>query len=200
MLGDRFEARQLRLGADRAEIAAEFDVEDAPAARAWLIEHDLAEDGPLLLRRVLDAQGRSRAHINGHPATLAQLEAVGELLIDLHGQHAHQSLGRPETQRRLLDAYGGFAALAREVVRAWRAWQDAVERRDRGMQDAAAIQAERDALTVRRAELSALAPSVAEWERLAQTQSRLAHAATLLESATAAEAELGDAERRRRAL
>jgi len=192
LLGDRFEARQLRLGADRAEIAAEFDLEDAPAARAWLIEHDLAEDGPLLLRRVLDAQGRSRAHINGRPATLAQLEAVGELLIDLHGQHAHQSLGRPETQRRLLDAYGGFAALAREVARAWHGWQDAVERRDRGMQDAAAIQAERDALTVRRADLTALAPSVAEWERLAQTQSRLAHAATLLESATAAEAELGD--------
>ena len=153
LLGDRFEARQLRLGADRAEIAAEFELEDAPAARAWLIEHDLAEDGPLLLRRVLDAQGRSRAQINGRPATLAQLEAIGELLIDLHGQHAHQSLGRPETQRRLLDAYGGFAALAREVALAWRAWQDALERANRGVQDAAAIQAERDLLTDRRAEL-----------------------------------------------
>jgi DNA repair protein RecN (Recombination protein N) len=192
LLGDRFEARQLRLGADRAEIAAEFDLDDAPAARVWLTEHDLAEDGPLLLRRVLDAQGRSRAHINGRPATLAQLEAVGELLIDLHGQHAHQSLGRPETQRRLLDAYGGFAVLAREVALAWRAWQDAVERAKRGMQDAAAIQAERDMLTGRHAELTALSPSVAEWERLAQTQSRLAHAATLLESASAAETELRD--------
>ena len=192
LLGDRFEARQLRLGADRAEIAAEFDLADAPAANAWLIEHDLAEDGSLLLRRVLDAQGRSRAHINGRPATLAQLEAVGELLIDLHGQHAHQSLGRPETQRRLLDAYGGFAALAREVALAWRAWQDAVEQAKRGMQDVAAIQAERDMLIGRHAELTALAPSVAEWERLAQTQSRLAHAATLLESATAVEAELRD--------
>src|SRR5438132_586155 len=186
LLGDRFEARQLRLGADRAEIAAEFDLADAPAARAWLIEHDLAEDGPLLLRRVLDAQGRSRAHINGRPATLAQLEAVGELLIDLHGQHAHQSLGRPETQRRLLDAYGGFAALTREVALAWRAWQDAVEHAKRGMQDVAAIQAERDMLSSRHAELTALAPSAAEWERLSQTQSRLAHAATLLESATTA--------------
>ena len=192
LLGDRFEARQLRLGADRAEIAAEFELEDAPAARAWLIEHDLAEDGPLLLRRVLDAQGRSRAHINGRPATLAQLEAIGELLIDLHGQHAHQSLGRPETQRQLLDAYGGFAALAREVALAWRTWQDALERASRGVQDAAAIQAERDLLTGRRAELKALAPSAAEWASLTQTQSRLAHAATLLESATVAEAELGE--------
>jgi len=194
LLGDRFEARQLRLGADRAEIAAEFDLEDAPAARAWLVLHDLAEDGPLLLRRVLEAQGRSRAHINGRPATLAQLEAVGELLIDLHGQHAHQSLGRPETQRRLLDAYGGFAALARGVALAWRAWQDAVEQRDRGMKDAAAIQSERDMLTARHAELTALASSAVEWEHLAQTQSRLAHAATLLESATFAEGELGDGE------
>src|SRR5450432_2104574 len=149
LLGDRFEARQLRLGADRAEIAAEFDLDDTPAARAWLVEHDLAEDGPLLLRRVLEAQGRSRAQINGRPATLAQLEALGELLIDLHGQHAHQSLGRPETQRRLLDAYGGFSALAREVALAWRAWQDALDRRDRGAQDAAAIAAEHDLLTAR---------------------------------------------------
>jgi DNA repair protein RecN (Recombination protein N) len=193
LLGDRFEARQLRVGADRAEIAAEFDLDDAPAASAWLATHDLAEgDGPLLLRRVLDAQGRSRAQINGRPATLAQLEAIGELLIDLHGQHAHQSLGRPETQRQLLDAYGGFAALAREVAQSWRTWQDAVERRDRGVQDAAAIQAERDTLTGRHAELTALQPSIAEWESLSQTQSRLAHAATLLESATAAEAELAE--------
>ena len=102
------------------------------------------------MRRVLDAQGRSRAHINGRPATLAQLEAIGELLIDLHGQHAHQSLGRPETQRRLLDAYGGFAALAREVALAWRAWQDAVERANRGMHDAAAIQAFSDGSQVDR--------------------------------------------------
>jgi DNA repair protein RecN (Recombination protein N) len=192
LLGDRFEARQLRLGADRAEIAAEFDLDDAPAARAWLVEHDLADDGPLLLRRVLDAQGRSRAQINGRPATLAQLESVGELLIDLHGQHAHQSLGRPETQRRLLDAYGGFAALAREVALSWKAWQDALARRDRGAQDLAAIQAERDMLAVRHAELTALAASADEWERLSQAQSRLAHAATLLEAATIAEAELGD--------
>ncbi|MDQ6916276.1 MAG: DNA repair protein RecN [Pseudomonadota bacterium] len=192
LLGDRFEARQLRVGAERAEIAAEFGLEDAPAARAWLVEHDLAEDGPLLLRRVLDAQGRSRAHINGRPATLAQLEALGELLIDLHGQHAHQSLGRPETQRRLLDAYGGFSALAREVALAWRAWQGASDRRQRSAQDAAAIQAERDLLNVRHAELTALAPGIDEWEQLAQAQSRLAHTATLLESATAAEAELDD--------
>src|SRR4029078_8287639 len=140
LLGDRFETRQWRDSTDRAEIAAEFDGDEAPELRAWLAAQDLADEGPLLLRRVLDAQGRSRAYVNGRPATLAQLADIGERLIDLHGQHAHQSLGRPETQRQLLDAFGGVEALARDVAAAWLAWRDAIERRDRGGREAAARQ------------------------------------------------------------
>jgi DNA repair protein RecN (Recombination protein N) len=194
LLGDRFETRQLRPGAERAEIAAEFDLDDAPDVRSWLVEQDLAADGSLLLRRVLDAQGRSRAWINGRAATLAQLEAAGERLIDLHGQHAHQSLVRPETQRQLLDAFGGFSTLAGEVAVAWRAWRDAMERHQRGRRDAATKDAEREALARRHAELSALGASAAEWQELARAQSRLAHAAALLEAAAAGEAELADGE------
>ncbi|MEP6997736.1 MAG: DNA repair protein RecN [Betaproteobacteria bacterium] len=190
LLGDRFETRQLRPGADRAEIAAEFDADDAPELRAWLVAQDLADEGPLLLRRVLDAQGRSRAYVNGRPATLAQLAEIGERLIDLHGQHAHQSLGRAEAQRQLLDAFAGVEPLTREVATAWRAWREAVERRDCGGREAAARQAERDALIARHAELAALGATADEWHALSQAQSRLAHAATLLEAATAAEAEL----------
>ena len=195
LLGDRFETRQLRPGADRAEIAAEFDGDDAPELRAWLAAQDLADQGPLLLRRVLDAQGRSRAYVNGRTATLAQLAEIGERLIDLHGQHAHQSLGRPEAQRQLLDAFGGVEPLAREVAALWRTWREAVERRDRGGQEAAARQAERDGLAARHAELCALGASADEWQALSQAQSRLAHAATLLEAAATAETELteGDA-------
>ena len=197
LLGDRFETRQLRPGAGRAEIAAEFDGDDAPELRAWLAAQDLADQdqGPLLLRRVLDAQGRSRAYVNGRPATLTQLADIGERLIDLHGQHAHQSLGRPEAQRQLLDAFGGVEPLAREVAGLWRAWREAVERRDRGGQEVAARQAERDALAARHEELCALAPSADEWQALSQAQSRLAHAATLLAAAATAETELteGDA-------
>src|SRR5437762_13225818 len=127
LLGDRFELRQLRPGADRAELAAVFEVSAHPGVAEWLAEHDLASsDGPLLLRRTLDAQGRSRAWINGRPATLAQLAEAGAELVDLHGQHAHESLVRPEMQRALLDAFGGFTTLAREVGAAWRAWRDAV--------------------------------------------------------------------------
>ncbi len=97
LLGDRFEVGQLRAGAERAELAATFDIGDVPAASAWLTDQALAAEGAeVLLRRVLDAQGRSRAWINGRPATLAQLKALGEMLVALHGQHAHQSLGQPE--------------------------------------------------------------------------------------------------------
>ena len=194
LLGDRFDARQLRPDADRAEISAEFDLCDAPATRRWLSENDLGDAESLLLRRVLDAQGRSRAWINGSPATLGQLEAVGEQLIDVHGQHAHQSLGRPEAQRLLLDAFGGFATLAAEVVLAWRAWRAAVERYRSGARDASSRGAERDALAARHAELSALGATAAEWVELSAAQSRLAHAAALLEAATDGEAELADGE------
>jgi len=92
LLGDRFELRELRPGAERAELVAEFDVSDVPGARAWLAEQELSAEDTLLLRRVLDAQGRSRAWINGTAATLAQLAALGERLVALHGQHAHQTL------------------------------------------------------------------------------------------------------------
>ena len=189
LLGDRFETRQLRPGTDRGEIAAEFD-DDAPELRAWLVAQDLGDEGPLLLRRVLDAQGRSRAYVNGRQATLAQLAEIGERLIDLHGQHAHQSLGRPEAQRELLDAFGGAESLAADVAVAWRAWREAIERRDRGGREAAARQTERDGLAARHAELSALGASADEWAVLSQAQSRLAHAATLLDAAATAETQL----------
>ncbi len=194
LLGGRFETRQLRPGSERAELAAEFDLGDATAARAWLIEQDLADDGPLLLRRTLDAQGRSRAWINGRPVTLAQLGEAGASLVDLHGQHAHESLGRPETQRQLVDAFGGFTALARDVATAWRVWREAAERRVRGEREAATFSAERDLLGARQAELAALGATAAEWQELNAAQSRLANAAGLLEAAAIGEADLVEGE------
>ena len=110
----------------------------------------------LLLRRTLDRDGRSRAWINGRPATLAQLKEIGERLVDLHGQHAHQSLTAPEVQRTLVDAFGGFTALARETATAWREWRAAVEKRDSAAQAARASAAERESLEARRRELATL--------------------------------------------
>ena len=190
LLGDRFETRQLRPGAERAEISAEFDLSDAPAARAYLVEQDLAEDESLLLRRTLDAQGRSRAWVNGRPATLVQLAGAGGSLVDLHGQHAHEAFGRTDTQRALLDAFGGFSVLARETASAWRAWREAKERRERGERDAAALGAERNELAAKHSELYALGATAAEWEELTAAQSRLAHAAGLLQAANLGVGEL----------
>src|SRR6266545_2352740 len=162
LLGDRFETRQLKPGADRAELAASFDVGERPDVIEWLDGEGLAtDDGTLLVRRTLDAQGRSRAWINGRPATLAQLASIGERLVDLHGQHAHQSLVSGEAQRTLVDAFGGFSTLARETAAAWRAWREAAERRDAAAQAAQATTAEREFLAARAHELAALATRLA---------------------------------------
>ena len=193
LLGDRFELRQLRPGAERAELAAVFDAEDPAGIAAWLAAHDLGgADGQVLLRRTLDAQGRSRAWINGRPATLAQLKDIGERLVDLHGQHEHQSLTVAEVQRSLVDAFGGFTALARATADSWRAWNAAVEKRDAAATAASASAEERETLEARRRELATLDVSADEWAALTQAQSRLAHAAALIEAATAGEEALAD--------
>jgi len=188
LLGDRFELRQLRPGAERADLAAAFDVDDRPGIAEWLAAHDLTTpDRSLLLRRTLDAQGRSRAWINGRPATLAQLKEAGERLVDLHGQHAHQSLTAADVQRSLVDGFGGFTALGRAVASAWHEWNKAVLRHSAAAQAALASAAERETLEARRRELATLDVSAEEWVALTQMQSRLAHAAALIEAALSGE-------------
>ena len=195
LLGDRFELRQLRAGAERAELAAGFDVADVPAVRAWLAEQDLQADGDdVLLRRVLDAQGKSRAWINGRPATLGQLKELGERLVAIHGQHAHQSLGETEAQRNLVDGFGGFNSLAREVAERWREWRAAVERHDAAAHAAEATATERGFLDDRRRELAALAVTESEWSQLSAAQSRLANAAELIAAANEGVAALSEAD------
>ena len=114
-LGDRADPKTVRQGCERAEIVASFDIADIAAAQAWLKERDLYFGEECLMRRVVTAEGRSRAYINGSPSTLQDCAALGALLIDIHSQHAHQSLLRKPVQRGLLDAYAGHNPLAREV-------------------------------------------------------------------------------------
>ncbi len=114
-LGDRADPKTVRQGCERAEIVASFDVGGIPAAQAWLRERDLCLGEECLMRRVVTAEGRSRAYINGSPSTLQDCAALGALLIDIHSQHAHQSLLRKPVQRGLLDAYAGHIPLAREL-------------------------------------------------------------------------------------
>ena len=198
ILGGRFDALQLRAGAGRAELSAVFDVADCPAARTWLDAEGLDSDRidaddvdvrarraapELVLRRVQDAQGRSRAWINGQPVALAQLADLGALLVDLHGQHAHQALAHTDAQRALLDAFGDATALAGDVARAWREQRDAEARRSAAATEAAAFAAERGELAARLRELEALATTPGEWDELASRQRRLAHAKTLQQTA-----------------
>src|SRR5690606_35791450 len=136
-LGARSDTGFIREGAARADISAVFDAPDS--LTAWLTEHDFDPDDDLILRRTIDRQGRSRAYISGVPVTLAQLRELGEQLVDIHGQHAHQSLLRPASQRDLLDAQGGHLPLARQVQQAWQQWQAAEKALAQALQNAAAL-------------------------------------------------------------
>ena len=192
LLGDRFEQRQLRSGSERAELSAIFDVDTARGVAQWLAAEAFDAGDELLLRRVQDAQGRSRAWINGRAATLAQLAALGAQLLDLHGQHAHQALAGAAAQRDLLDEFGDSSSLAREVSEAWRTWRDAIARRDAAATAAQAFAAERDLLAERHGELAALGVGPAEWTELSAAQRRLANAAGLIEATSQAEDALTD--------
>ena len=123
LLGERGGSGIVREGAQRAEFSAEFDLRNHAAAGAWLADQALDQDGECLLRRVVGADGRSRAFINGNAVTLQNLKALGERLVDIHGQHFHQSLGRREVQRDLLDHYAGATALRQSTGQAYDEWQ-----------------------------------------------------------------------------
>jgi DNA repair protein RecN (Recombination protein N) len=174
-LGSRADAGVVREGAQRCEISASFD---APASLAgWLDEAGFSSDDELLLRRTVDAQGKSRAWINGSPATATQLREIADLLVDIHGQHAWQSLTRPDAVRGLLDAYAGLSTQA--LVLAWQGWRSAhkalVDARD--AQDS--LQRERERLAWQIGELDKLAPGADEWEELNTQHSRLSNVQSL---------------------
>jgi DNA repair protein RecN (Recombination protein N) len=181
-LGARAEAAVVREGATRADITAEFDA--TPALAGWLEEAGIEGGDGLLLRRSVDAQGKSRAWVNGVPATAAQLRELGEQLVDIHGQHAWQSLTRPQSVRALLDGYAGISTDALE--QRWQEWRAAQKTLAdaRAAQDS--LQRERERLAWQIGELDKLAPGADEWDELNASHSRLAHAQSLLDAAQGA--------------
>lgn len=184
LLGDRAEGSLVREGAEKAEISAEFDSRQRPEIKVWLQENALSgDDDIVLIRRVLDKSGRSRSFINGQPATLSQLKQLGEFLVDIHGQHAHQSLVKSEAQRELLDAYAGSSSLAREVHHAWQEWQAARKARSDADKLSRESEVERERLNWQINELTELGLQQDEWASLNQSHSRLANAAELVQSA-----------------
>jgi DNA repair protein RecN (Recombination protein N) len=183
-LGGRGDASVVREGAARADIAAEFTGEFDVMLMQWLDEHEFrSEDGQLLLRRVIDNSGRSKAFINGITATITQLREVGEMLVDIHGQHAHQSLMKADAQRMLLDAHAGLQDDAKAVAAAHKSWRALARQREEFERDARNVLLERERLEWQVSELEKLAVRPGEWAEISNEHSRLSHAASLIEGA-----------------
>ena len=181
-LGARAEAGVVREGAARCEISAEFDT---PATvRSWLDDQGFAAEDTLLLRRTVDSEGRSRGWINGSAATMAQLKALADHLVDIHGQHAWQSLTRTDAVRQLLDAYAGVDTAP--ALRLWNAWRLERRRLDEATERQASLQQESERLSWQIGELDKLAPGEDEWDELNARHSRLANAQALQEAAQTA--------------
>jgi DNA repair protein RecN (Recombination protein N) len=185
-LGDRAEGGVVRGGAPRAEIAAEFAIDGLPQLSAWLDEAGFAsDDGSLILRRLIDAGGRSRAFINGSAAPLTQLKEAAEFLLDIHGQHAHHALLRPAIQREVLDVYAGAQQQAAAVSATWHAWQAARQQRLDAETHGQARQIEREGLSLAVEELRALGDDLARWDEIQTEHARLAHVTTLIDGSQA---------------
>jgi DNA repair protein RecN (Recombination protein N) len=185
-LGARADANVVRTGESRADITAEFETH--AQVEQWLDEQALGatadngeHGGTVMLRRVVDANGRSRAFINGTAATLTQLREVGEMLVDIHGQHAHQLLMRPDAQRELFDTHAGLSDTAAGVTRAWRSWREKVQAVEHAQTRDRELQLERERLAWQLTELDKLAPQPGEWEEVNVEHRRLSHSANLID-------------------
>ena len=195
VLGERADSTAVRPGCERAEIEAVFDTAPDVEFEAWLAANDLAGDaGSCLLRRVVDAGGRSRGYVNGRTATLAQMREAGDRLIEIHGQHEHQQLLRADAQRDLLDLFAGSSDLAREVADAFGLWQAARTRRAEAELSVEQRRADREQVEWQVTELVRLAVQPGEWQAIADEHQRLAHAANLIEGAQQALAAIADDE------
>ena len=179
VLGARADAQVVRDGCNQADICAAFDCQ--PSLQPWLDDAGFAQDPELLLRRVIDNQGRSRAWINGTPATATQLRQLGEQLIDIHGQHAWQSLTRPDSARAMLDTYGSINTATLKTL--WSNWRSASQSLEQALAAQDNLQRERERLQWQITELGKLAPRSDEWDELNAQHTRLSHAQTLMDSA-----------------
>lgn len=194
LLGSRADASMVREGCERAEISGVFEPAADGPVPAWLAANDFAVEDELIVRRILDASGRSRAQINGSPATGAQLKELGEFLSDIHGQHAHHALLRGDAQRELLDAQAGALPLAREVAALHREWMLARRAHQDAFSTQAEHQREREMLDWQLSEAKSLAFDLAGWESLNAEHQRLGHAASLIDGAAEALAALDEDE------
>ena len=180
-LGARGEGGVTRTGCDKAEISAIFSIANNLEASAWLAEAELENDGQeLVLRRVMFADGRSRAYINGATVTVSQLKELGELLVDIYSQNAHHSLLKPATQRLVLDNFGGLSALALQVSAQFKIWHKLHQQRLESEKNASQYADEFAELRDKARELAQLSLTAIEWDELQQEHLRLSNGASLI--------------------
>ena len=194
-LGGRADASVVREGAARADITAEFSAAPNGEIADWLTANSFdLEEGGLMLRRVIDNSGRSKAFINGVTATITQLRDLGELLVDIHGQHAHQSLLKSDAQRILLDTQAGLLDQTKAVTLAYKSWRAVSKQREEFELNAKSVLQERERLEWQVSELEKLAAKPGEWTEVSNEHSRLSHAASLIEGAQHALTVLSEAD------
>ena len=193
-LGGRAEADMVRTGASRADLCARFALKDTPAALRWLEENQLEDGRECLLRRVISSDGRSRGFINGTAVPLSQLRELGQLLIQIHGQHAHQQLVKPEHQKNLLDAYAGESDLARQMAEHYRLWNQSCRELATHQQQSQERIARAELLKYQLKELIEFNPQPGEYEQIDEEYKRLANSGQLITTSQHALAILADGE------
>ncbi|WP_045855706.1 DNA repair protein RecN [Raoultella terrigena] len=193
-LGGRAEADMVRRGASRADLCARFALKDTPAAQRWLEENQLESGRECLLRRVISTDGRSRGFINGTAVPLSQLRELGQLLIQIHGQHAHQLLTKPEHQKTLLDGYTGEYALTQLMAGHYRQWHQSCRELAQHQQQSQERAARADLLQYQLKELNEFCPQQGEFEQIDEEYRRLANSGQLLSTCQHALTVMADGE------
>ena len=193
-LGGRAEADMVRRGASRADLCARFALKDTPAAQRWLEENQLESGRECLLRRVISTDGRSRGFINGTAVPLSQLRELGQLLIQIHGQHAHQLLTRPEHQKTLLDGYTCEYALTQLMAGHYRQWHQSCRELAQHQQQSQERAARADLLQYQLKELNEFCPQQGEFEQIDEEYKRLANSGQLLSTCQHALTVMADGE------
>ena len=191
-LGGRAEADMVRVGATRADLCARFALKDTPAALRWLEENQLEDGRECLLRRVISSDGRSRGFINGTAVPLSQLRELGQLLIQIHGQHAHQQLVKSEHQKTLLDAYAGESTLTLQMAENYRLWHQSCRDLAAHQQQSQERAARAELLQYQLKELIEFNPQPGEYEQIDEEYKRLANSGQLLSTSQHALAILAD--------
>lgn len=193
-LGNRADGSMVRLGASRADICARFTLADTPSAKHWLADNQLDEGHDCLLRRTISSDGRSRGFINGTPVPLSQLRELGQHLIQIHGQHAHQLLLKPEHQKDLLDAYSDQPLLLAEMRTAYQNWHQSCRQLAQYQQQMNERESRRQLLQYQLKELNEFSPQQGEYEQIDEEYKRLANSGQLLSLSQSALYLLADGE------